>query len=129
LPSLYTGTTITFPQVQQLSNFISSEGVFFGANGYESGNGYNQNQGWVLWAIVDHVRLSGDWEWLRQNANAVIKGCQWIITERTQFMAQLDQRQKNEWHEIAPNLKPIYYGFLPPGGVEDIDQVCQPTPK
>ena len=27
------------------------DGIFFGANGYESGNGYNQNQGWFLWGL------------------------------------------------------------------------------
>lgn len=95
------------------------EGIFFGANGYESGRGYNQNQGFVLWTIVEHVYLSGDYNWFSSIIKSVVKGCEWIINERKFHQENLENIQKEAFGD--KNRKELAYkGLLPPGGVEDI---------
>ncbi len=92
------------------------EGIFFGANGYECGEGYNQNQGFVLWAIAEHVRMSGDVTWLKDIAPKVIKACDWITRERharAHAMASTDIIGGVDKELLAA-------GLLPPGGVEDV---------
>ncbi len=96
------------------------DGIFFGANGYESGPGYNQNQGWVLWTIADHVRLSGDLEWFQANSQSVIKGCDWIINERLIFARQIDALRNASNAPTIFQYGPPFDGLLPPGGVEDL---------
>lgn len=95
------------------------EGIFFGANGYESGRGYNQNQGFVLWTLVEHVYLSGDYDWFKSIMESVIKGCEWIINERKIHQENILRIKNQAFKEnIKKNL--VYEGLLPPGGVEDI---------
>lgn len=93
-----------------LGDYEEIDGIFFGAGGYERGEGYNQNQGFVLWAIADHVRLSGDVAWFRANAGKVVLGCDWITRERR---ARARQEPAGEGPEARA-------GLLPPGGVEDV---------
>lgn len=99
-----------------LGDYDGDDGVFFGANGYENGDGYNQNQGFVLWAIAEHARMSGDVEWFRRNTAAVVKACDWITRERRLFVETLDARKKKSFKAINE----MYRGLLPPGGVEDV---------
>lgn len=87
-------------------DYSSNEGVFNGANGWESG-GYNQHHGWILWAMGEHYWYSGDRAWLQRNAPKLIKACNWITTERART------RQ-------LPGLRRIERGLLPPGSLEDI---------
>ncbi|MCS7222208.1 MAG: hypothetical protein RML36_13565 [Anaerolineae bacterium] len=89
-------------------NYQSAEGVFYGSGGYEMA-GYNRNQGWVLWCLAEHYRYTRDREWLKRVAPALVKGCEWIIRERQATM-KLD----------ALGKRPIHYGFLPPGSLEDV---------
>jgi hypothetical protein len=89
-------------------DFSSQEGIFNGAGGWESG-GYNQHHGWILWAMAEHYRYTGDKAWLNRNADKLVKACQWIMRER--------QRTKN----FPPHsLRAIEYGLMPPGSLEDI---------
>ncbi|MHB8521843.1 MAG: hypothetical protein ACYDH9_13920, partial [Limisphaerales bacterium] len=98
----YQGTT-TLP-----GDYDSQDGIFNGAGGWESG-GYNQHHGWILWAMAEHYRYTGDRAWLDRNADKLIKACRWIIRER--------QRTK---HFAPHSLRAIEYGLLPPGSLEDI---------
>lgn len=92
--------------VQLPGDYASQEGVFNGANGWEQG-GYNQHHGWILWAMAEHYRYSGDRAWLERNAGKLIKACQWITRERA--------RTQN-----LTGLRAIERGLLPPGSLEDI---------
>jgi len=87
-------------------DYASQGGVFNGANGWESG-GYNQHHGWIMWAMAEHYRYSGNKAWLQRNADKLIKACQWISTERA--------RTRN-----LDGLRRIERGLLPPGSLEDI---------
>ncbi|MEX2684069.1 MAG: hypothetical protein Q6373_021045 [Candidatus Sigynarchaeota archaeon] len=99
-----------------LGDYDGIDGIFFGADGYENGEGYNQNHGFVLWAMVEHVRLSGDVDWFKRNALAVIKGCDWIARERRIFDESMDARKAMAFK----GMNEVYRGLLPPGGVEDV---------
>jgi hypothetical protein len=89
-------------------NYKSTDGVFYGSGGYEVA-GYNRNQGWVLWCLAEHYRYTRDQAWLERVAPALIKGCDWITHERQATMVFDKDGQR-----------PIDYGFLPPGSLEDV---------
>jgi len=38
--------------------------------------------GWVLWAVAQHARLTNDHAWLEKNKDTILAGCEWIIRER-----------------------------------------------
>ena len=38
--------------------------------------------GFILWAMAEHYKLTHDEQWLRRVAPQLIKGCDWIIRER-----------------------------------------------
>jgi hypothetical protein len=99
------------------------EGIFFGANGYERGMGYNQNQGFVLWAISEHVNLSKDYEWVSKNIEAILLACEWIVSEIEIFDENQENllKKKPTFLRVGPwGQKKLFPGMLPPGGVEDI---------
>ncbi len=87
-------------------DYDSRDGVFNGANGWESG-GYNQHHGWILWAMAEHYWYTGDKAWLERNAAKFLKACAWITRERA--------RTKE-----LTGLRAIERGLLPPGSLEDI---------
>lgn len=82
-------------------DYGSSEGVFYGASGYECG-GYNQHHGWAMWGLVSHYRFTRDDVWLKRIAPGLMDGCAWVIRERVR-MADGPGR-----------------GLLPHGSLEDI---------
>ena len=84
-------------------DFDSTNGVLYGAAGYESG-GYNQHHGWILWTLAEHYRFTRDDAWLRRAAPGIVAGADWIIRETA--------RTANR-HDLAQ-------GLLPPGDLEDI---------
>jgi len=89
-------------------NFQSKEGCFYGANGQEMG-GYNKHHGYVMWCMAEHWRYTHDREWMKKAAPKLIKACEWGIRERQATM-KMD----------AQGNRPIEYGFLPAGGLEDV---------
>jgi len=89
-------------------NYQSAEGVLYGSGGYEVA-GYNRNQGWVLWCLAEHYKYTRDVEWLQRVAPALVKGCDWITNERKATMIVQPDRGR-----------PIDYGFLPTGSLEDV---------
>jgi len=89
-------------------DFESSFGVLYGSNGYESG-GYNRGQGWAMFGFAEHYRYTRDENWLRRVAPVLVKACDWVTQERRRTM------------RLAPDGgRPIDYGFLPAGSLEDV---------
>ncbi|NPV07986.1 MAG: hypothetical protein HPY83_08495 [Anaerolineae bacterium] len=89
-------------------DFETHFGVLYGSNGYEMG-GYNRGQGWAMWGLADHYRITRDREWLERVAPAMVKACDWVTHERRRTM------------ELAPDgSRPIEFGFLPAGSLEDV---------
>ncbi|HUA39312.1 MAG TPA: hypothetical protein VMA35_13050 [Candidatus Sulfopaludibacter sp.] len=84
-------------------DFDSTNGVLYGAHGYESG-GYNQDQGWILWTLAEHYRFTRDDAWLRRAAPGIVAGADWIIRETARTA------DRRDWGK----------GLLPPGDLEDI---------
>lgn len=95
---LYYQSTVGLP-----GDFDSTNGVLYGAGGYEDG-GYNQDQGWILWTLAQHYRFTRDGAWLRHAATNLVAGADWII------------------HETASttNRTDLGKGLLPLGDLEDI---------
>lgn len=89
-------------------NFKSQEGIFYGANRHESG-GYNKHHGYVMWGMADHWRCTRDRAWMERAVPALIRACDWITRERRGTMV-----------ENPDGTRPIEYGFLPAGGLEDV---------
>jgi hypothetical protein len=91
-----------------LGNFTDHEGVYYGAGGFEQGEGYNQHHGWVLWCLAEHFFLSHDDAWLSRTADSMIAGADWIFRQRRETMKPL------------PHSRGWEYGFLPAGALEDV---------
>ncbi|MBW8040689.1 MAG: hypothetical protein FVQ85_11885 [Planctomycetes bacterium] len=90
-------------------DFSTKKGQFYGAAGYEAG-GYNQHHGFVLWCLGEHYWYTRDVDWLKRAAPKIVKGCQWIIRERSRTIVEADR---------SP-IRAIERGLLPPGSLEDI---------
>ena len=89
-------------------DFETSFGVLYGANGYECG-GYNRGQGWAMWGFSEHYRYTRDKAWLERVAPVLVKACDWVTYERKRTM------------RLNPDgSRPIEYGFLPAGSLEDV---------
>jgi hypothetical protein len=89
-------------------NFSDCEGLFYGARGSEDG-GYNKHHGYVLYAMAEHWWFTRDRLWLEKAATKIIKGCEWVIRQRKLTMIM-----------NPDGSKPVEYGFLPAGGLEDV---------
>ncbi len=89
-------------------DFETQDGVLYGSNGYEAG-GYNRGQGWAMWGMAEHYRYTRDRAWLERVAPALIKACDWVTRERRRTMTT-----------DADGRRPIHYGFLPAGSLEDV---------
>lgn len=89
-------------------NFQSPKGLYYGAGGLEVGN-YNKNHGYVLWALAEHWKFTRDCSWMERVAPSILAACEWIINERKATM-KLN----------ADGTKPLEYGFLPAGALEDV---------
>jgi hypothetical protein len=89
--------------------FSDHEGVFYGANGLESGQSYNQHHGWALWYLARHYLHTGDGEWFAGVVENVVRGAEWIARQRRLTLGEL------------PNSRGWERGFLPAGALEDVD--------
>jgi hypothetical protein len=89
-------------------NFRGRQGVYYGANGIEMG-GYNKNHGYTLWCLAEHWNFTRDRAWMQRVAPSIVAACDWIVRERKATM------------KLNPDgTKPLQYGFLPAGGLEDV---------
>ncbi|MBU6400249.1 MAG: hypothetical protein KGS61_08005, partial [Verrucomicrobia bacterium] len=96
-------------------NFKSKDGVFYAAYPVDpdpyTAQGYNLDHGWGLWAAADHFFWTKDAAYLRENADRLIKACDWITRERQATQV------------LNPDgSRPVEYGLLPAGELEDVDE-------
>jgi hypothetical protein len=66
----------------------------------------NEN-GFILWALAEHYRYTGDKQWLRRVAPNIIKSCEWIV------------RQGARTKVLVDGEKPRHWGLLPKGATSD----------
>ncbi len=82
----------------------SAEGFFSGDVDLK----WMNQDGFVLWALAEHYKLTHDDAWLRRVAPRLIKGCDWIIRERART-------------KVTENGKKVkHYGLLPKGRPSDL---------
>ncbi|HOA75380.1 MAG TPA: hypothetical protein PL151_00010 [Phycisphaerae bacterium] len=94
--------------VQFAGTYTSKEGLLYGDGGHETGD-YNKSHGYILWLIAHHWRMTRDRVWLEASADKIVKACEWIVHERRTTMKTR-----------SDGSKPIEYGCLPAGGLEDV---------
>jgi len=92
-----------------LGNFTDYDGLFFDSGGFEGNRAYNQSHGWVMWRLADHYFMTGDDDWLKRVADSLVAAADWVFRQRRNTMKDL------------PNSRGWEYGFLPAGGLEDVD--------
>jgi hypothetical protein len=84
------------------------EGDVSSAEGFFSGDvdlkWMNQN-GFVLWALAEHYKLTHNDAWLRKVAPQMIKGCDWIARERARTKT-MDNGQKVKHYGLLPKGRP-----------------------
>ncbi len=88
--------------------FKSKDGIFYGVNRHESGS-YNKHHGYAMWSMAEHWRFTHDRKWMEHAAPKLVKGCDWIISERKATMTT-----------NPDGSRAFEYGFLPAGGLEDV---------
>jgi len=98
--------------LQPEGKFTSKEGFLAGPADME-GDEWPVKNGFVLWGVVEHYKLSRDREWLERALPHVLASCDWIKRERA-TTKKLDENGN----------KPIAYGVLPPHRISDwqVDQ-------
>ena len=92
--------------------FTDHRGLYYGAAGFEGNPTYCQNHGWVLWALADHYFITRDKAWFAGVSESVLEAVDWIIRQRRTTMTDL------------PRSRGWEYGFLAPGGLEDVTEYC-----
>jgi hypothetical protein len=85
----------------------SAEGFF---SGDVPGVCWMGDNGFILWAMAEHYKLTGDKPWLKKVAPKMIKSCDWIIRERA-----LTKTATN-------GERPRHYGLLPKGRASDNEE-------
>jgi hypothetical protein len=98
--------------LQPEGKFTSKEGFLSGPAAWE-GDEWPVKNGFVLWGIVEHYKLSRDRKWLERALPHMLASCDWIKRERA-TTKKLDENGK----------KPVAYGALPPHRISDwqVDQ-------
>ncbi len=84
------------------------DGASKSVDGFYTGNAgprWMCENGFILWALSEHYKLTRDARWLRTVAPSMIKGCDWIVRERAATKGDPDAR---------------HYGLLPKGAPSDI---------
>jgi hypothetical protein len=94
--------------VQMPGNFKTKEGLFYASGGHDTG-GYNKSHGWVMWNMADHWKTTRDREWMKMAAPKLAASCDWVTRERKATM-----------NLNADGTRPIEYGWLPTGSLEDV---------
>ncbi len=106
-----------------LSYFLARQGLrkpdgdVSSADGFFSGDVpgvcWMGDNGFILWALAEHYKLTGDLLWLKKVAPRMIRSCDWIIRERARTKAG-----------AAPGSeRPRHYGLLPKGRASDNDEL------
>jgi len=94
--------------VQMPGNYKSTEGLLYGDGGHDMG-GYNKSHGWAMWGLAEHWWYTRDREWMSRVAPKLVAACDWVTRERKATMV-----------EDPDGKRPLEYGFLPTGSLEDV---------
>ncbi len=90
----------------------SNDGVYHGAKvnkEYDyTAHEYNLDHGTVLWSLARHYKYTRDKAWLEKTLPSMFKAVEWI-----------ERQRKATMHEDIHGRRPIEYGLLPPGHLED----------
>lgn len=94
------------------------DGVYHGAkvsDEYDyTASEYNLDHGTVLWSLARHYKYTRDRAWLEKTLPSMFKAVEWITRQRKATM-----------HNAIDGTRPIEYGLLPPGHLEDnADWAC-----
>ena len=89
---------------------VSSADGFF--SGDVPGLCWMGDNGFILWALAEHYKLTGDRLWLKKVAPRMVRSCDWIIRERARTKAG----------PAAGAGRPRHYGLLPKGRASDNDE-------
>jgi hypothetical protein len=100
-----------------IGRFSDHDGVFYGADGLEAGQSYNQHHGWVMWYLARHYLHTGDREWFTTVLDNLLRGAEWIIRQR---QATLSDPHAALGADL-PHSRGWERGFLPAGALEDVD--------
>jgi len=96
-------------------NFKSKDGAFQGVGIYGDkiygGFTYNLDHGFILRQLAEHYLLTKDKKWLKKVLPNLIRGCDFIIRERTSTM-----------RKDTSGKKCLEYGLLPAGILEDNEE-------
>jgi hypothetical protein len=64
--------------------------------------------GFILWALCQHYKLTGDTNWLKANAQSLVDSADWVIRETTATKV------------MENGAKPRHWGLLPKGRPSDL---------
>ncbi|HVP90195.1 MAG TPA: hypothetical protein VMS75_03150 [Terriglobales bacterium] len=90
---------------------VSSTDGFF--SGDVPGVCWMGDNGFILWALAEHYKLTGDRLWLKRVAPRMIRSCDWIGRERARTKAGATPGAE----------RPRHYGLLPKGRASDNDDL------
>ena len=80
--------------------FSTKDGAFHSAGAYTHGE-YAMNHGFVMWGAADHFLLTGDRAYLDRVAPKLIKGCDFLISQRASTMGE-DGSPRSRIHGLTP---------------------------
>ena len=110
----YLETFLATQGMSQLDgNFASNEGLMQGLDlddgvPLRSHFAYNLDPGYIMEALAEHYRLTGDRAWLARVAPKLVAACDFVIRERART------------RETAPDGLPApHWGLMPAGHLED----------
>lgn len=102
---------LRYQGTEPLSGLYSDHtGVLHGADGFSASPAYNQNHGWILWRLCEHALYTRDRAWFDHAAPPIVAACDWVFRQRQATMRE------------RPNSRGWERGFLPAGGLEDIQE-------
>ncbi|MBI2440548.1 MAG: hypothetical protein HYV35_04165 [Lentisphaerae bacterium] len=67
--------------------------------------------GWILWGIVQHAHLTGDWDWFKSHLDKLLLACEWIIEQRRRTCLKDAKGQKVLSYGLMPAANAFDWGF------------------
>lgn len=67
--------------------------------------------GWIMWAIGQHARLTGDWDWFRGHADRLALACEWIARQRRRTQLAEPTGERCLAYGLLPAANAFDWGF------------------
>jgi hypothetical protein len=67
--------------------------------------------GWVMWAIGQHARLTGDWRWLKRQSAKLALACEWVTAQRRRTKRRDGRGEKVLAWGLLPASNAFDWGF------------------